>query len=195
MARQHTTETDEGTEGSSKEDHAMNHPVGIGRMNGKWVFLMKAVLVTTPAAWAFFVTIDLPWRVWITRQGFDSAYHINAYGEHEKTERDCLKATQEALHNLEVRFLSGPTESWKSRIVALEEAVQASYKQNERDHMKIMLSLESIRARLDLPCPTVDDGASNSGPRGSPDANANTAANKIADDVLSSLGDMPNNGG
>jgi hypothetical protein len=148
-------------------------------LNGKWVFLLKAVLLTTPAAWAIFVTVDLPWRVWVTRASFSSQRHEGESADAMQKLCDQLAATQRDLHTLEVQFLAGPTETWKTRILALEQNQRETYEQNQQDHLKIMLSLEAIRVRLDIPSPQPPDGAGFLKPRGSPDAN--TATNQSAD--------------
>ena len=123
-------------------------------MNGKWAFLLKAVLITTPAAWAIFITVDLPWRVWVTRSTFATIDHQNHADELTKKLDLYITQQHQDFRELERRIDNLPPADWQQRINQLE----GWERENKADHAKIMGVLESIKAKLEIQ-PSAPDGA------------------------------------
>ena len=128
----------------------------IGDMNGKWAFLLKAVLITTPAAWAIFITVDVPWRVWVTRSTFETIDHqIHANELNGKLE-DYNTESRKDFRELERRMDMLPPPDWQQRIKALE----TWERENKADHAKILIVLEAIKANQQRNFPSATpDGA------------------------------------
>lgn len=117
----------------------------IGAMNGKWAFLLKLVLITTPAAWAIFVTVDLPWRVWVTKATFAQGTHAEAAARLTEKLEKYIDARERDYRILENRIDDLPPEPWRERILQLEDWER----ENRVDHADIKVSLEGMRMALE----------------------------------------------
>jgi hypothetical protein len=131
----------------STSSNASNGKTGIGALNvnGKWGFLFKAVLITTPAAWAAFVTVDLPWRVWVTRSTFSVADHLHASEKLEQRIEQLIQKREADWRDIDKRIEDLPSPVWRARIIALENFER----ENKADHLKILIALEGIKIKLD----------------------------------------------
>lgn len=127
----------------------------IGTMNGKWAFLLKAVLITTPAAWTIFVTVDLPWRVWVTRATFEASEHLDHATEMNAKLEKHVDAWANDYRSLENRIDGLPSSETRRRLADLE----AWERENREDHARIMIALEQIKAKLNIAPGNQPDGA------------------------------------
>lgn len=126
----------------------------IGDMNGKWGFLFRVILVTTPAFWAIFVTVDLPWRVWVTRSIYHVSEENDALAGIDAKLTDIVAAHAKDFREIDARLENLPPQAWKDRIQKLEDWER----ENKADHLKILVALEAIKTRLSIPPPTPGAG-------------------------------------
>lgn len=119
----------------------------IGAMNGKWAFLLKLVLITTPAAWAIFVTVDLPWRVWVTKTTFASVETHKHLGDLTNKLDQYITAREADYRAMDKRLDALPTPEWRKRV----EDLEGWERQNRADHAQILIALEAIKAKLNIP--------------------------------------------
>jgi len=117
----------------------------IGELNGKWAFMLKAVLtlflILTPTFCG--------WCIWVTNSIFEQQ---NQYIEVRSNFNHLLEKTNE----LPPRSGCVPTEEWRNRIEKNEtktdkfiEQLYSIDKKNEQDHGKILKLLEGIKTSLD----------------------------------------------
>lgn len=119
----------------------------IGSLNGWWSLLLRLVLVTTPVAWTVFITLDLPWRIWVTRELFRSGTHIEKTSD-LGTKLDAILQQQRLdYRSIQEQLAKQPPTEWRDRVQHLE----AFDRINRADHAKILISLEAIKAKLGLP--------------------------------------------
>jgi len=118
---------------------------GSNWLEGKWGFLFKAVLITTPAFWAIFVTVDLPWRIWVTRATFETQQHLDSSAKLSDRVEKALDKHDRDWREMDRRIENLPPDEWKKRILALEDWER----ENKADHAKIIVQLETIKILLD----------------------------------------------
>lgn len=119
----------------------------IGELNGRWSALMKIVLIITPFFWSLFVTIDLPWRVWMTLKEINFETYCAVSQErlnHCETRLDGLQKQQNTTNQV---IAALPPVEWRKRIEQLEAWDRA----NRADYARILIALEAIKAQLHLP--------------------------------------------
>lgn len=138
------------SDGSMEREGKEGH---IGEMNGKWGFLFKLVLITTPAAWAIFITVDLPWRIWVTKTTFQSTDTHEALREVSADIAKLVDQHQRDIRELDRQLKNQPPQEWRDRIAKLEDWER----ENKADHLRILVSLEAIKARLEIPATPLYD--------------------------------------
>ena len=149
-------------------------PGRIGLMNGKWSFLLKAVLISTPAAWAIFITVDLPWRVWVTRSTFQAL-------EHDARANDCMERIDEFMrdHRNEYKDLERRVDRLPPDYRDRVERLEIYERENKADHTNILISLEAIKAQLGIH--RIRDGQPPDGARVPPQPGASHATAAVDD--------------
>ena len=118
----------------------------IGYLNGRWSILLRLVLVTTPIAWTVFVTLDLPWRIWVTHEAFKASSQgqlATCLGDKLEKMIDKQRADYREIQD-QLRLM--PPDEWRRRVADLE----FFDRQNRADHAAILVSLEAIKVKLNI---------------------------------------------
>ena len=111
----------------------------IGEINGKWAFMLKAVLLL------FFVCVPtfFGWATWVTKSTWDNTSRI--------------EIIKENITLLPPPTGCAPTLDWQRRIENLEvyventgKDIKAIEKLNSDEHRQILIMLEGIKTKVEL---------------------------------------------
>lgn len=106
----------------------------IEKLGNKWTAWFKFVLIIIPVCLPFAVG----WSVWVTSSAFNSKYHSVSARE--------IRISDEALHDdIKTNF----KEVGKEIEEVKQQQLQAD-QDNRTDHTAILVSLESLKTKIDL---------------------------------------------